>query len=525
MLQKLYEGLSGAVPFMADRSHNFVTESRNGLVVTKIPGRFSICDSVNGNGRKYPEKVWEKNLAEGSQLKTAIKRNAAFGLLEHPKDGQISLNSPICILITDARIESGKDKDGKSIKEVLGEIMVLGTAEGQKLTALIDAGYNPLVSSRGFGSVLKDDQGIDVVQEDYICEGWDVVMKPSFETAELWPSREEKKEEGAPAAKTEKALAEEKISAAAPAAASALKEASTPSPAPAPASASASKPLTETIMDITTLKSRIGSLRSDKVPTEPQRFAEGMNEMAQLHQEIANFVAEDAKRTWQGQQLHDSLCAVEKTWSESAMAPSKTAIKLSESYRKALRVTKAIGEAACNFKKKLGEALRQNSEAAALIEEITQRGKAWVALADKRKATIEELDHKVNVACEALEIMAKRYHEDVTDLGRRVITLEFGPKAQTESIQKLLKEATHPKDVLAIREQLEGKKDEKAKEEGKKDESAKAPVAESKKESGAPAPEVKSAESLSEARVLVPSLRSVTESVDMVKRLSASNAK
>jgi hypothetical protein len=38
--------------------------------------------------------------------------------------------------------------------------------------------------------------------------------------------------------------------------------------------------------------------------------------------------------------------------------------------------------------------------------------------------------------------MSKRYHEDCTELARRVIVLEFKEKAQTPEIQKSLKEAT-----------------------------------------------------------------------------------
>jgi len=58
--------------------------------------------------------------------------------------------------------------------------------------------------------------------------------------------------------------------------------------------------------------------------------------------------------------------------------------------------------------------------------------------------------------------MAERYHQDVTELGRRVIQLEFKEKAQTPEIQKQLKEATRLRHIVSIRETLEGKKPGKA---------------------------------------------------------------
>ena len=59
----LMEGERGAVPFIVNRSKPFVTEQRNGVSFSRIPGRFSICDSVNGNNRRYPKKVWLTFLA------------------------------------------------------------------------------------------------------------------------------------------------------------------------------------------------------------------------------------------------------------------------------------------------------------------------------------------------------------------------------------------------------------------------------------------------------------------------------
>lgn len=588
----LLEGERGAVPFIVNRTTPFVTENRNGISFTRIPGRFSICDSVNGNNRRYPKKVWEKNLTDGSVLKQSIAKNAAFGLLEHPSNGQISLLSPICILVTDAKLQANREESsGKEINEVVGEIVIINTAEGQKLKALVEVGYNPLVSSRGFGSVVKAGDGVDEVQEDYVCEGWDVVLKPSFEKAELWPQREGAQQEGkkitenAPAqapvkgvnlwcvfqhmaeklhqkswqaitdserdaiankvnemTQDERVALETEFTAKGKQAPveSASKAASSPTTEAAAAPATDAKTqLTEQNMNINDIKSRIGSVKGQQVPRDPSRFAEGMNEMGQLHQEIANWLAEDVKRSYQASCLHDEVKSIEKSWSEAQLAPTRQATKLTENYSKVLKVTKVLGEAATGLRKKLSEAIAQNAEAAQLVEELTERGQAWVTLADKRKATIEDLEHKLEVACEALDIIKARYHEDMTEMGRRIITLEFAEKAQTPEIQKALKEAKKPADIIAIREQLDPEAAKKAKQEGetaKDGEKAAEGAAKSTNESkeaakGEPAPAAKqegqksaekSSPELSEARVLVPSVRSISESVAMVQRLSGS---
>jgi len=603
----LMEGERGAVPFIVDRSKPFVTEERSGISFSRIPGRFSICDSVNGNNRRYPKKVWEKNLADGSTLRQAIAKNAAFGLLEHPSDGRISLQSPICILVTDAKLQTGADEATKKpVEEVVGEIIVVNTNEGQKLRALIEVGYNPMVSSRGFGSVVKASDGVDEVQEDYVCEGWDCVLKPSFERAELFVPRESKQEsqpaaaavpapaaavpaqESQPvkplteqrgvnlwnvfqalaekqlgkswhaiddsqrdtiAAQVDKMPQDEKLAIESAFLAKKQESNNLPqaasSPAAAAAPSAAKKPLTEISMTYNEIKARIGAVRGTQVPKDPARFAEGLNEMGQLHQEVANFVAEDAKRGWQGQQLHEELKQIEQNWSQSVLAPSKAAVKLTENYQKVLKVTKVLGEAAINIRKKLTETLAQNAEAAQLIEELTERGQAWVAIADKRKGQVAELEHKLEVSCEALDILKQRYFEDMTEMGRHNLTLEFAEKAQAPEIQKLLKEAKKPADIIAIREKLDPEGMKKLREaaagsseeckvckkqpcvckkEGQENKDGKTAQQEGKTTPAAApaaaAPAGETTPGLAEARVLVPSVRSISESVAMVQRLS-----
>ena len=289
MRQYLIEGVTGAFPFIVDRSKAPVSESRpTGESYTRIPGRFSVCDCINGNNRRYSRSVWEKNLQTGSILQESITRNAAFGLLEHPKDGIVTLLSPISHHVTKAEMIESKDSRGNPVFEVVGEIALLDTEEGKKLKALIEGGYNPLVSSRGYGSLEKAPDGVDEVKEDYVCEGWDVVIKPSFENAELTPNRSTTNAQmAAPVAPNPQA---ESKAATVPVESKAA-EKTTPAPIinlkeSSPSTTGTAKPASETktntkTMELNEIKLRLDALRNTD-PAKPLRFAESMTTVEEL---------------------------------------------------------------------------------------------------------------------------------------------------------------------------------------------------------------------------------------------------
>jgi hypothetical protein len=554
MRQYLIEGITGAFPFIVDRNKTPVTESRpNGGSFTRIPGRFSVCDCVNGNNRRYSKRVWEKNLTEGSVLQESIKRNAAFGLLEHPKDGIVTLLSPISHHVTKAEMVETRDASGKPVYEVCGEIVIFNTDEGRKLTALIEGGYNPLVSSRGYGSLNKASDGVDEVAEDFVCEGWDVVIKPSFEQAELTPARSTSTATMAtPVAPNPQAESKQPAPATVTETKQNLKESTPSTGADKPTSVTTNKNNT---MELNTLKSQIESLRSADA-AKPNRFAESMTKVEELHQQVAEWAAADPKRSWEAQKLHKSLDSIGEGLTATINRPADTARKLSENNNKLLRVIDAVAKTAVTYKKKLGEALKSDGSRVKMIEELTRRGQGWQRIAESRKQKLMVQEKDFDTACEALDIMAQRYHEDVTELGRRLIVLEFKEKAQTPEIQKSLKEATRLRHIVTIRERLEGKKKpvsetsaegkqpkegEQPSHEGIKDEKQKGAgspdagkVAEEpgkvKTESKAPGDAAKKTQTVSESQVLKTdradiSVRSVNESVELVRRLSTAPAK
>jgi hypothetical protein len=531
MRQYLAEGLQGAFTFLVDRTKPLVQESRPGGTFTKIPGRFSVCDCVNGNNRRYGKRVWEKNLSEGSPLQESIKRNAAFGLLEHPSDGKISLLSPISHLVTEAKLVETADPDtGKKVYEVHGSIEILETEEGKKLKALVEAGYNPLVSSRGYGSLQRAHDGVDEVLEDYVCESWDVVIKPSFSNAELVPQRGGGQEtafaEAAPKPNDQKVVQEQQQQS---------PKAPLPSAAPV-APVSAKPPVTESIMNLNDIKSRLQALRGVNPAANPQRFAESMTEAENLHVSIDRYIAEDAAtRNYTGNTLHRQLEQITNRWNESVQAPVKQAKRLQENNLKLMKVVHATAKTGLTYKNKLGEAIAQVEKGEKLVEELTKRGMGWRDLAESRKQKLQATSKHFDTACEALDIMTERYHKDTVELGRRVIVLEFAEKAQTPEIQKALKEATRLRHIAAIREQLEGTPAPAPTQESKNNSAGKpaegAPITEGKTtpapapaaSAAAPAPQVTEAKVTLTSSVRDP--RAVNESIEMVRRMSTATAK
>lgn len=556
MRQYLAEGAEGGFTFLVDRTKPFVTESRPGGTFTRIPGRFSVCDCINGNNRRYGKRVWEKNLMEGSPLQESIKRNAAFGLLEHPADGRISLLSPISHLVTQAKLVESKDAQGKTVYEVQGEIQIVETEEGRKLKALVEAGYNPLVSSRGYGSLQKANDGVDDVLEDYVCESWDVVIKPSFSNAELIPNRAGTRDN------KETAFAEAQKPAAANEVRVVQEQQQTPK-APLPstepvAPASAKPSVTESIMNLNEIKSRIAALRGVNPASNPQRFADSVAESKELHTQIDLYISEDTKsRNYQGTTLHREVEQIERRWNESAVAPAKQAKRLQENNMKLMKVVHATAKTGLTYKNKLGEAVTQIQKGEKLVEELTRRGMGWRDLAESRKGKLQTIQQQFDTACEALDIMTERYHKDSVELGRRVIVLEFKEKAAEAPIQKLLKEATRLKHIAVVRDICEGRRTIDA--EGKISEAKEVPAAaaaaaatnESQKDSaGKPAEGAKVNESktapaaaapaaaapaaapapvVTEAKVTLTQStrnpRDVNESIAMVQRMSAATAK
>ncbi len=112
----------------------------------------------------------------------AIRERRVVGQLEHPKDGRPNLGEA-AIILTGLEIR----KDG----EVWGTLETLSTTAGQTATSLFEDGLSVGISSRAHGSVLRNADGIDEVQSDFLPEGFDLVAEPSTPGAYLKESLDE----------------------------------------------------------------------------------------------------------------------------------------------------------------------------------------------------------------------------------------------------------------------------------------------------------------------------------------------
>ena len=274
-------------------------------------------------------------------------------------------------------------------------------------------------------------------------------------------------------------------------------------------------------MTITEIKQRLAALRGqDPAKLTPARFAECLSETQNLHTEVAKFVAEDATRSYEGSKLHKQLEQIESLLEAAQKAPTAAANKLQENLNKVLKVTNVVVERGLQMRKQLGESIKKQESQVKLIEQLIRNGTDWVTLAEKRKARLEHLEKKYATACEMLDSLADKYNEDVTLLGGRVLQLEFKESAHTPEVAKLIREATRPKHILALRERLEKPTKGAAA-------SAAKPVQEGKAASApAPAPvaEGKGAK-VSVTAPAKPSLSNLSESVGMARRLSAAQPK
>lgn len=567
--------LEDTFDFKPDRAK--ITESKDpqtGLTTRCIPGTLSVCDCINGNRRRYGKKVWERNLAEGSMLSQMLQRRSSFGLLEHPKDGKVDLQSPISHITTDAKLVERTTADGSKTWVVEGSITLIDTPEGNKLTALINVGYDPLVSSRGYGTLIKGPDGIDEVQEDYVCEGWDVVSTPSFVQAQLSPQRPPTKtnestpahripsvgelyqgltvinsklipntnnveltmEDGSPiviAMESKSAPAPQKVS------------------APAPSSVKATNSSTTfNKMDIKQIRESIQSLKAVNPATlDARQFASGFLRMSELHTEAAKHLSENASASWDVGQVHKEISGIEESWVAAFDAPKAEVKKLNENQSKLLKVLKGVTSYSVKVRETLSETAKKATKTSEIAEALAQRGRAWMEAARRETGGRKIFEKKYSVACEALDIMAGRYKGDVAELGARVIELEF--PTITEAHKKSLAEAKTPKAVIAVRtviekdlkptaeakklaEDAEAKKAadkaaaDKVAADKKKEEDAKKAAAESKAPPADPAKKVQESKSvpLTEPQIFRQDVAQVgvTESISMVRRLSQGNA-
>ena len=133
-----------------------------------IEGVFLQSDLTNRNRRMYPEQVMDKEVAR--YLKEQVQNMRAYGELGHPDTPSINLDR-VSHLIVDLR------KEGTNY---IGRAKILETPMGNIARGLLDGGANLGVSSRALGSLKLNNEGINVVQDDFMLStAADIVADPS----------------------------------------------------------------------------------------------------------------------------------------------------------------------------------------------------------------------------------------------------------------------------------------------------------------------------------------------------------
>jgi|TARA_R110000824_G_scaffold110222_3_gene258180 hypothetical protein len=130
-----------------------------------LSGLMQMAETVNGNMRKYPLSVLEKEVRNYQKL---VKERRALGELDHPDDSVINLKNA-SHMVTACWMEKHR---------VMGKIKVLNTPSGQILRSLVEGGVAIGISSRGMGSVTEVN-GETIVEDDFQLICFDVVSEPS----------------------------------------------------------------------------------------------------------------------------------------------------------------------------------------------------------------------------------------------------------------------------------------------------------------------------------------------------------
>ena len=133
-------------------------------------------NTKNGNGRKYPSHVLEREMKNYDML---IKQKRAFGELDHPDTSVVDLKNA-------SHMVTRYWMDGDT---VMGAIKILDTPCGEIVKGIVKSGGQVGISSRGLGSVVNESNGTSIVQEDFTLICFDIVADPSTPGAFMNPQK------------------------------------------------------------------------------------------------------------------------------------------------------------------------------------------------------------------------------------------------------------------------------------------------------------------------------------------------
>ena len=144
-----------------------LTEEKDGKKLLYIEGVFLQSELTNRNGRRYPFDVLNREVERYNEEYVKTKR--ALGELGHPDGPTINLDR-VSHRIVSLRAEG---------HNFMGKAQILDTPMGKIAKSLLDEGVQLGVSSRGMGSIDKQ-EGVSVVRDDFmLTTAADIVADPS----------------------------------------------------------------------------------------------------------------------------------------------------------------------------------------------------------------------------------------------------------------------------------------------------------------------------------------------------------
>jgi len=141
-------------------------DKKTGKKNYNIQGIFAQAEKKNRNGRIYPMPIIEK--AVNKYDTEQVQRGRAVGELNHPEGPTVNLDK-VSHKINELKFEGN---------DVVGKASILNTPMGEVVKGLLDGDVTFGVSTRGMGSLSRQNNAM-VVNDDYILNAVDIVQDPS----------------------------------------------------------------------------------------------------------------------------------------------------------------------------------------------------------------------------------------------------------------------------------------------------------------------------------------------------------
>ena len=145
-------------------------DEKSGKKKYAIQGIFAQANVKNRNGRIYPKPIMEKAL--GRYIDTQVSKGRAVGELNHPEGPTVNLD----------KVSHKIDRLEFKGDDVVGKATILETPMGKIVKGLLDGGVQLGVSTRGMGSLARENNAM-VVQPDFMLNAVDIVQDPSAPNA------------------------------------------------------------------------------------------------------------------------------------------------------------------------------------------------------------------------------------------------------------------------------------------------------------------------------------------------------